>query len=179
MDLSAKIMFGYPLPDHEYEDFDPDQIWFDLYAPEEVKQLDLSEEERDAWNALPYHVVGFGPDPHTADERLAADAFSSRLDVFLDARFAWEKKNPCPVKVEHCGHGDDLQSFLTAKGPNSDKLKAEADWRAEPLNLLPFDTHMDQQEAERIQEVLDGFCAATGLDPEGAEVGFYLAPLYW
>jgi len=178
MDVTAKLVYGYPAPEIDYEnppawfgedeDYDIEAAW-DTLLPEEIKNLDLTDAEKKAWNAIPYSVGR----ENTPEYK----AFLDKYRAYLEARRGWLKQNPCPVKVEYAGHGDGGLTLLFTPLVDGKTLTVEADWEAVPVDL--GEVLGSSVTRKGLQETLDDFCATVGLDPDGARAQWYLVPLYF
>lgn len=186
MSLSAKLMFGYPMPEIDYDNrpawytessgVDLDAAWDHTFLPDEIKALDLSPEQHAAWNAIPYPPWNSGVRrEHTPEYKALSDAYG----MYLDARREWLQENPLPAVLEYAGHGDgELQYFLVPL-VDGKPLMTEADYHAEPIDLKALMAKVDEDVAWAAQNTLDTFLTSIGIDPAEAKAGWHLAPLYW
>ncbi len=181
--VEAKLLFGYPLPDlddkdFDYEDlpewydedagFDLEEAWFQTHGPAEVKLLDLTKEEHDLWNSIPYPKEGRRED--SPEYR----AFSSKYGTYLEARREWLRKNPCPAHLEYVGAYDEGEHFLVVMHEGS-PVMISTDWTARRITREDLKEPMSTGEAKAM---LDDFCTSIGLPVGDEPVGWFLAPLY-
>ncbi len=182
MSLYAKLMYGYPMPEIDYDDqpdwYDEDygleieDAWFKVKAPDSIKALDLTEEESSAWNAIPYPPFGTGRREDTPEYK----EFSDRYGVFLDAKRAWLKENPVPVEEERYGGSEETQTFLVYKHEGK-PVMVETYWDAVRLDEKDLTAPVTDLIAKG---EMDSFLRELGLEPgEDQKIGWYLAPLYW
>lgn len=184
MSVDAKLMYGYPMPEIPYphpewydEEYglDLERAWFILNAPKDIKALDLTAEETDDWNSLPYDGNGNAAwDKRTPEEKARGEEYSRRHGLFLDAQREWLKQNPVPVELEYVGSYDSEEKFLAVKYEGKPVVHSTK-WSATRVTEDDLKAPVSPEEAKA---VLDEFCTTLGLEPSTEPVGWYLAPLY-
>lgn len=177
MSVYAHLYYGYVMPEVEYdeewdednEDLDDESLWFRALGPQEIKDLDLTKEETDAWNAIPYTAQG------RREDLPEYKAFSDKYGIYLDAKSEWLKKNPLPASQEPIGSYESDDKFLALHGPDGEKLGTYTYWDALPVDLNDPMFQVDQAEAKK---TLDAYLTTIGITPPEALPQWHLVPLY-